>query len=83
MEAITFTDLIRKLMKDRSTVTVGTSGNELHGVIIAFDLMMHVITYQDLAPDGGLHFIPLSSIRSIGYQDSPDGVYCYVDLFKK
>ncbi|MCL6459334.1 MAG: hypothetical protein K6T85_15145 [Gorillibacterium sp.] len=83
MEALTFSDLVRDLIKDGSTVTVGTSGNELHGVIIAFDLVLHVITYQDLSPGGGLHFIPLSSIRSIGYEDAPDGVYCYVDLFKK
>ncbi len=83
MEALTFTDLVRHLIGKGSTVTVGTSGNELHGAVIGFDHALKVITFRDEEPGGSVHFIPLSSVRSIGYDESPSGNYCYIDLFKK
>lgn len=83
MEGLTFTVAVSKLIDERSLVTVGTSGNELHGMITAFDRELRVITFKDMGEGGSYHFIPLSSIRSIGYDNSMDGVFCYIDLFKK
>jgi len=80
---MTFTDLMRKLIDERSLVTVGTSGNELHGMITAFDSEQRVLTFKDMGEGGSWHFIPVGSIRSIGYDNSVDGVFCYIDLFKK
>ncbi|WP_058302757.1 hypothetical protein [Gorillibacterium timonense] len=83
MEGLTFTNLVARLIDERTFVTVGTSGSELHGMITAFDQAQQVITYKDMSEGGSYHFIPLSSIRSIGYDNSMDGVFCYIDLFKK
>jgi hypothetical protein len=64
-------------------VTIGASGNELHGIILAYDPDARVVTFQDTAPDGARHYVPLTSIRSIGVEESPEGTFCYIDLFKK
>ncbi|WP_040949593.1 hypothetical protein [Gorillibacterium massiliense] len=80
---LTFTELMRNLIETETIVTIGASGNELHGVILAYDTEARVLTYQDTEPDGARHFVPLSSIRSIGLEESSEGTFAYIDLFKK
>jgi holo-[acyl-carrier protein] synthase len=53
-----------------TSVTIGANGNELHGIILAYDPDARVLTYQDTAPDGARHYVPLTSIRSIGVEKS-------------
>ena len=80
---LTFTELLHGLIESQSVVTIGASGNELHGIILAYDGEARVLTYQDTDPDGARHFVPLSSIRSIGVEETSEGVFAFIDLFKK
>ncbi|MDB5054853.1 MAG: hypothetical protein JWM44_2903 [Bacilli bacterium] len=81
--AQTFYDLIEHLLADQTEVSIGSGENELLGTITSFDKAYHVLAFTDQRPDGTIHFIPLTSIRSIGVDKKADRISCYLDLFKR
>lgn len=81
---LSFSELIHTLIANRTKVTIGSGESELQGTILAFDKAHNVLTYQERAETAFWHFIPLTSIRSFGYENNGTGAdSCYLDLFKK
>jgi hypothetical protein len=78
-----FSDLIQQLLVHQNEVTIGSGENELRGKITSFDKEHAVIVFTDQQPSGMMHFIPLTSIRSFGVDESGGGLICYIDLFKR
>jgi hypothetical protein len=79
----TFSELIQHLMVHQNEVTIGSGENELRGTIISFDKEHAVIVFTDHQPNGLKHFIPLTSVRSFGVDESNGSFSCYMDLFKR
>jgi hypothetical protein len=79
----TFSELIQHLLVHQNEVTIGSGENELHGTITSFDKEHEVIVFTDKQPSGLKHFIPLTSIRSIGADESGGELSCFLDLFKR
>jgi hypothetical protein len=79
----TFSELIQHLMVHQNEVTIGSGENELRGTITSFDKEHAVIVFTDHQPRGLKHFIPLTSIRSFGVDESNGSFSCYMDLFKR
>lgn len=78
-----FSDLIQQMLVHKNEVTIGSGENELRGAITAFDKEHNVVVFTDGQPNGLKHYIPLTSIRSLGVDDSNGGFSCYLDLFKR
>jgi hypothetical protein len=79
----TFRELIEHLLARKTEVTIGSGENELRGTVTSFDKEHAVIAFTDHQPGGTKHFIPLTSIRSIGVDENGDILSCYLDLFKR
>jgi hypothetical protein len=79
----TFSELIQHLIVHQNEVTIGSGENELRGTIISFDKEHEVIVFTDHQPSGLKHFIPLTSVRSFGVDESNGSFSCYMDLFKR
>jgi hypothetical protein len=79
----TFNELIQHLLAHQTEVTIGSGENELRGMVTSFDNDHAVIAFTDHQPGGTKHFIPLTSIRSIGVDENGGTVSCYLDLFKR
>jgi hypothetical protein len=79
----TFSELIQHLIVHQNEVTIGSGENELRGTITSFDKEHAVILFTDLQPNGLKHFIPLTSVRSFGVDESNGSFSCYMDLFKR
>jgi hypothetical protein len=78
-----FSDLLQQLLVHQNEVTIGSGENELRGIITSFDKEHAVIVFTDQQTSGMKHFIPLTSIRSFGVDESGGGLTCYLDLFKR
>ena len=78
-----FSELIQQLLVHQNEVTIGSGDNELRGTITSFDKEHAVIVFTDRQPSGLKHFIPLTSIRSFGVDESGGELTCYLDLFKR
>jgi hypothetical protein len=78
-----FSDLIQHLLVHQTEVTIGSGENELRGTVTSFDKDHLVLAFTDQRPGGTKHFIPLTSIRSIGVDENSGEVSCYLDLFKR
>jgi hypothetical protein len=79
----TFSELIQHLIVHQNEVTIGSGENELRGTITSFDKEHAVILFTDFQPNGLKHFIPLTSVRSFGVDESNGSFSCYMDLFKR
>jgi hypothetical protein len=79
----TFSELIQHLIVHQNDVTIGSGENELRGTITSFDKEHAVIVFTDHQPNGLKHFIPLTSVRSFGVDESNGSFSCYMDLFKR
>mgnify|MGYP000530611050 CR=1 FL=1 len=80
--AHSFSELTQHLLMHKTPVTIGSGENELSGTIVSFDSTYHVLVFMD-KHSGMKHYIPLTSIRSIGVDESEATTTCYLDLFKK
>ncbi|WNQ12086.1 hypothetical protein MJA45_03220 [Paenibacillus aurantius] len=81
-QTITFSELLESLITNQVNVTIGAGESELNGTILAFDPEPKVLTYRD-SSSGTLHFIPLTSVRSIGVDETTGGLSCFLDLYRK
>jgi hypothetical protein len=79
----TFSDMIQHLIVHQTLVTIGSGENELRGMITSFDKEQQVLAFTDERPGGTKHFIPLTSVRSIGVDEKGQEYTCYLDLFKR
>jgi hypothetical protein len=78
-----FGELIRKLAAERIPVSIGSGQHELHGTVLSYDGEHRVLVYRQAGAGGLTHYIPLTSIRSIGMEDTLEGPSCFIDLVKK
>jgi hypothetical protein len=78
-----FSELIQQLLVHKNEVTIGSGENELRGTITSFDKEHAVLVFTDHQPNGMKHFIPLTSVRSIGVDENGGGLTCFLDLFRR
>jgi hypothetical protein len=78
-----FSELIQHLLVHQNEVIIGSGENELRGTITSFDKEHAVIVFTDHQPSGLKHFIPLTSVRSLGVDENGNEFSCYLDLFKR
>jgi hypothetical protein len=69
MQMHTFSEMIQHLTEHQTIVTIGSGENELRGTITSFDKEHQVLAFTDQRPGRTKHFIPLTSVRSIGVDE--------------